>query len=51
MYYRKEINMLNTLDEKIAEYYFRNGFKTKCSSKYIKFFYSKILKNLRKLIF
>ena len=27
MYYRKEINMLNTLDKKIAKIHFRNGFK------------------------
>ena len=27
MYYRKEINMLNTLDEKIAKIHFRNGYK------------------------
>ena len=29
MYYRKEINMLNTLDEKIAKMQFRNGYKKK----------------------
>ena len=29
MYYRKEINMLNTLDEKIAKIYFKNGYKKK----------------------
>ena len=29
MYYRKEINMLNTLDEKIAKMHFRNGYKKK----------------------
>jgi FkbM family methyltransferase len=29
MYYRKEINMLNTLDEKIAKIHFRNGYKKK----------------------
>ena len=29
MYYRKEINMLNTLDEKIAKIHFRNGYKRK----------------------
>ena len=29
MYYRKEINMLNTLDEKIAKMNFRNGYKKK----------------------
>ena len=27
MYYRKEINMLNTLDEKIAKMQFKNGYK------------------------
>ena len=27
MYYRKEINMLNTLDEKLAKIHFRNGYK------------------------
>ena len=29
MYYRKEINMLNTLDKKIAKMQFRNGYKKK----------------------
>ena len=29
MYYRKKINMLNTLDEKIAKMHFRNGYKKK----------------------
>ena len=29
MYYRKEINMLNTLDETIAKMNFRNGYKKK----------------------
>ena len=29
MFYRKEINMLNTLDEKIAKMHFRNGYKKK----------------------
>ena len=29
MYYRKEINMLNTLDEKVAKIHFINGYKKK----------------------
>ena len=29
MYYRKEINMLNTLDSKIAKIRFKNGYKKK----------------------
>ena len=29
MYYRKEINMLNTTDKKLAKIHFRNGYKKK----------------------
>ena len=29
MFYRKEINMLNTLDEKIAKIHFKNGYLSK----------------------
>ena len=39
MYYRKEINMLNTLDEKIAKMHFRNGYK----KKNIQIFYYQVL--------
>ena len=52
MYYRKEINMLNTLDEKIAKIHFRNGYKKKnIQVNTLNFFISKKLKKLNKIDF
>tara|TARA_B100000787_G_scaffold82042_1_gene60461 strand:- start:37 stop:666 length:630 start_codon:yes stop_codon:yes gene_type:complete len=52
MYYRKEINMLNTLDEKIAKVHFRNGYKKKnIQVNTLNFFLSKKLKKLNKIDF
>ena len=52
MYYRKEINMLNTLDEKIAKIHFRNGYKTKnIQVNTLNFFISKKFKKLNKIDF
>ena len=47
MYYRKEINMLNTLDEKIAKMNFRNGYKKKnIQVNTLNYFISKYFKKL-----
>ena len=47
MYYRKEINMLNTLDEKIAKMSFRNGYKKKnIQVNTLNYFISKYFKKL-----
>ena len=52
MYYRKEINMLNTLDEKIAKVHFRNGYKKKnIQVNTLNFFLSKNFKKLNKIDF
>jgi len=52
MYYRKEINMLNTLDKKIAEIHFRNGFKKRnVQVNTLNFFISKYFKKLEKIDF
>ena len=52
MYYRKEINMLNTLDEKIAKVHFRNGYKKKnIQVNTLNLFLSKKLKKLNKIDF
>ena len=52
MYYRKEINMLNTLDEKIAKIHFRNGYKKKnIQVNSLNFFISKHSKKLKKIDF
>ena len=52
MYYRKEINMLNTLDEKIAKIHFRNGYKRKnIQVNTLNFFISKKFKKLNKIDF
>ena len=52
MYYRKEINMLNTLDEKIAKIHFRNGYKRKnIQVNTLNFFISKKIKKLNKIDF
>jgi len=52
MYYRKEINMLNTLDEKIAKIHFRNGYKKKnIQVNTLNFFISKKFKKLNKIDF
>ena len=52
MYYRKEINMLNTLDKKIAKIHFRNGFKRKnIQVNTLNFFISKYFKTLKKIDF
>jgi hypothetical protein len=52
MYYRKEINMLNTLDEKIAKIHFRNGYKkTNVQTNTLNFFISKKFKKLNKIDF
>ena len=52
MYYRKEINMLNTLDEKIAKIHFRNGFKKKnVQVNTLNFFISRYFKKLKKIDF
>ena len=47
MYYRKEINMLNTLDDKIAKKSFRNGYKKKnIQVNTLNYFISKYFKKL-----
>ena len=52
MYYRKEINMLNTLDEKIAKIHFRNGFNKKnVQVNTLNFFISRYFKKLKKIDF
>jgi FkbM family methyltransferase len=52
MYYRKEINMLNTLDKKIAKIHFRNGFKRKnIQVNTLNFFISKYFKKIEKIDF
>ena len=52
MYHRKEINMLNTLDEKIAKIHFRNGYKkTNVQTNTLNFFISKKFKKLNKIDF
>ena len=52
MYYRKEINMLNTLDKKIAEIHFRNGFKKRhVQVNTLNFFISKYFKKHQKIDF
>jgi len=52
MYYRKEINMLNTLDEKIAKTHFLNGYKKKnVKVNTLNFFISKHFKNLKEIDF
>ena len=52
MYYRKEINMLNTLDEKIAKIRFKNGYKKRSIKvNTLNFFMSKYFKNLKKIDF
>ena len=52
MYYRKEINMLNTLDKKIAKIHFRNGFKKRdVRVNTLNFFISKYYKKLEKIDF
>ena len=52
MYYRKEINMLNTLDKSIAKIHFRNGFKKRnVQVNTLNFFISKYFKKLEKIDF
>ena len=52
MYYRKEINMLNTLDKNIAKIHFRNGYKKrKIQVNTLNFFISKHLKRIKKIDF
>ena len=52
MYYRKEINMLNTLDKKTAKIHFRNGFKKRnVQVNTLNFFISKYFKKLEKIDF
>ena len=52
MYYRKEINMLNTLDKKMAKIHFRNGYKKKIIQvNTLNFFISKYFKQLDKIDF
>ena len=52
MYYRKEINMLNTLDKRIAKIHFRNGFKERnVQVNTLNFFISKYFKKLVKIDF
>ena len=52
MYYRKEINMLNTLDSKIAKIRFKNGYKKKkVSVNTLNFFIKKNYKKLKKIDF
>jgi len=52
MFYRKEINMLNTLDEKIAKIHFKNGYNKKdIQVNTLNFFISKHLKKLKKIDF
>ena len=52
MYYRKEINMLNTLDEKLAKIHFRNGYKKRnVQVNTLDFFISKNFKEQKKIDF
>ena len=52
MFYRKEIKMLNTLDEKIAKIHFKNGYNKKdIQVNTLNFFISKHLKKLKKIDF
>ena len=52
MYYRKEINMLNTLDKRIAKIHFRNGFKKRnVQVNTLNYFISKYFKKLKKIDF
>ncbi|WP_415314766.1 FkbM family methyltransferase [Candidatus Pelagibacter sp. Uisw_137] len=52
MYYRKEINMLNTLDKRIAKIHFRNGFKKRnVQVNTLNYFISKYFKKLEKIDF
>ena len=52
MFYRKEINMLNTVDEKIAKIHFRNGYKKKnIHLNTLNFFIFKYFKKLQKIDF
>ncbi len=52
MYYRKEINMLNTLDEKIAKIHFINGYKKRSIQvNTLNFFISKHFNKLKKIDF
>jgi FkbM family methyltransferase len=52
MYYRKEINMLNTLDEKIAKMQFKNGYKKRnVKVNTLNFFLFKNFKKLDKIDF
>tara|TARA_B110001450_G_scaffold152777_1_gene142551 strand:- start:40 stop:747 length:708 start_codon:yes stop_codon:yes gene_type:complete len=52
MYYRKEINMLNTLDEKIAKIHFINGYKKKnVQVNTLNFFITKHFKKSKKIDF
>ena len=52
MYYRKEINMLNTLDKEIAKIHFRNGFNKKIIKvNTLNYFISKNFKKLDKIDF
>ena len=52
MYYRKEINMLNTLDKNIAKIHFRNGFKKRnVQVNTLNYFISKYFKKLKRIDF
>ena len=52
MYYRKEINMLNTLDESMAKIQFKNGYKKKkIKVNTLNFFISEHFKKLKKIDF
>tara|TARA_B110001452_G_scaffold240232_1_gene221677 strand:- start:439 stop:1131 length:693 start_codon:yes stop_codon:yes gene_type:complete len=52
MYYRKEINMLNTLNKKIAKIHFLNGYKKKkVSVNTLDYFISKNFKKLKNIDF
>ena len=52
MYYRKEINMLNTLEEHIAKIHFKNGYKKRSIKvNTLNFFISKNFKELKKIDF
>ena len=52
MYYRKEINMLNTLDKNIAKIHFKNGYKKKkIQVNTLDFFISKYFEKPKKIDF
>ena len=52
MYYRKKINMLNTLDEQTAKIHFKNGYKKRhVQVNTLNFFISKYFKGLDKIDF